>query len=132
MEVRRLDQTEAERKEGPVFETQVHLKEGFSEAFDGDRQISMGEVYFAPGERTTVHEHTIRQILYVTGGEGLVVSEDERYEVGVGDMISIPPGEPHWHGAVPNSSFTHVSVVIKDDEHDGTIAVEEPAGRRSE
>lgn len=132
MEVRRLDQTEAERKEGSVFETQMHLKEGFSEAFDGNRRISMGEVFFAPGERTPVHEHTIRQILYVTGGEGLVVSEDERHEVGVGDMITIPPGERHWHGAVPNSSFTHVSVVIKDDEHDGTIAVEEPAGRRSE
>lgn len=132
MNVRRLRDVEATREEGPVFETQVHLKSGFSEAFDGDQRVSMGEVFFAPGERTTVHEHTIRQLLYVTGGEGLLVSADERHEVGVGDVISIPPGEAHWHGAAPNSTFSHVSVVIKDEEHDGTIVVKEPDGRRSE
>lgn len=132
MNVRQLREIEAKRNEGPVFETQVHLKSGFSEAFDEDRRVSMSEVFFAPGERTTVHEHTIRQLLYVTGGEGLVVSENERHEVGVGDVISIPPGEAHWHGATPNSTFTHVSVVIKDEEHDGTIVVEKPEGRRSE
>lgn len=76
MNVRRLQYVEATRKEGPVFETQVHLKSGFSEVFDGDRRVSMGEVFFAPGEGTTVHEHTIRQLLDVTGGEGLLVSED--------------------------------------------------------
>lgn len=132
MEVKRLSEMNAERGVGPIFETQVHKKQGFSEEFDGNRRVSMSEVYFAPGERTTVHKHTIRQILYVTGGDGIVASEDERYEVSVGDMISIPPDVEHWHGAAPNSTFRHITVVVRDDEHGGTIGVEEPSGKRSE
>lgn len=131
MDVRRLEDEEAERLTGPVFETQVHRKAGFSEAFD-DKELSVSEIFFAPGERTTMHEHTIRQILYVTEGEGIVASEDERHEVSVGDMISIPPGVDHWHGAKPNATFRHISIVVRDEEHGGTIAVEDPDGRRSE
>lgn len=131
MDVRRLEEVEAERLTGPVFETQIHRKAGFSEGFD-DRELSVSEIFFAPGERTTMHEHTIRQILYVTGGEGIVATEDERNEVSVGDMISIPPGEEHWHGAAADTTFRHISIVVRDEEHGGTIAVEEPDGRRSE
>lgn len=132
MEAKRLNEIKAERGIGPVFETQVHKKEGFSEEFDGNRRISASEIFFAPGERTTMHKHIIRQILYVTGGRGIIESENERYEVSEGDMISIPPEEEHWHGAASNSTFRHISIVIRDEEHDGTISVQEPNRRRSE
>lgn len=131
MEVRRLNDVEGERLDGSVFETQVHKKEGVSAAFDGDRTLSVSEILFAPGERTTMHKHTIRQVLYVTEGEGIVASEDERHEVAEGDVISIPPDVDHWHGATPESTFRHLAIVVRDDKHGGTIAVEEPAGRRS-
>lgn len=68
----------------------------------------------------------------MTGGEGLVVSGGDRLEVAAGDLVSIPAEEAHWHGAALNSPFSHISIVLKDDDHDGTIAVERPEGRRSE
>ena len=130
MDVTRLDDVEAERLTGPVFETQVHRKAGTVEEFD-DYGLTVSEIYFAPGERTTMHEHTVRQVLYVTDGEGFVATEDETHEVSVGDVISIPPGEPHWHGAKPTTAFEHLSIVILDESGDGTYAVEEPEGRRT-
>lgn len=131
MECKRFSGMEAERAAGGVFETQVHKKTGFTEEFDGNRRVSVNEVYFAPGERTTVHKHTIRQILYVTGGRGIIASEDERFEVTKGDIISIGPGEEHWHGAALEEAFRHISVVVRDDETGGTERVEEPTGKRS-
>ncbi|WP_178917592.1 cupin domain-containing protein [Natronomonas gomsonensis] len=115
-----------------MFETQVHVKPGFEDPFDGNRRLSTNEVFFGPGERTAVHEHTIRQLLSVTGVEGLIVSGGKRLEVGAGDLVSIPAEERHWHGAAPNSPLGHVSIVVKDDDNDGTVAVERPERSPSE
>jgi quercetin dioxygenase-like cupin family protein len=131
MKVRRLNEVEATRRTGLVFETQVYRKAGFYEDFE-DKQLSVSEISFAPGERTADHKHTIRQILYVIDGEGIVASDDERYEVGAGDVVSIPPEETHWHGAKPTASFRHLPIKIADPEHGGTVAVGDPDGRRSE
>ena len=131
MRLTRLDDVEAVRRTGEIFETQTHKKSGVTETFD-DHEISLGEVFFAPGERTTLHAHEIRQILYVTGGEGIVESDSDRFEVSAGDVISIPPGEEHWHGATPTSTFSHLSIVVSEQGVPGTYAAEEPTGKRSE
>ena len=131
MDVTRMGDVEAVRRPGEIFETQVHKKPGVTEAF-GEHEISLGEVFFAPGERTVVHAHTVRQILYVTEGEGVVASDTDRHEVSTGDVISIPPDEEHWHGATPESTFAHLSIVIADENGEGTFAVEEPTGKRTE
>lgn len=120
MDVKRLSEQEATEANGPVFETQVHKKEGFSEDFD-DKTLSVSEVVFAPGERTNFHTHTIRQILYVTGGAGIVATESEEVPVSEGDLISIPAEERHWHGATESDEFRHLSIVIRDPERGGTI-----------
>jgi quercetin dioxygenase-like cupin family protein len=120
MEIKRLAEQEAVESTGPVFDTQVHKKTGFSEDFD-DKTVSISEVIFAPGERTNFHTHTIRQFLYVTGGRGIVATEDEEFVVEEGDVISIPPEEVHWHGATDDDEFRHISVVVRDPEHGGTI-----------
>ncbi len=74
MDVVRLGETDAERRDGTMFETRVHVEPGFEDPFDGHRRLSTNEVFFGPGERTAVHEHTSRQPLSVTGGEGPIVS----------------------------------------------------------
>ena len=27
-----------------------------------------------------------------------------------GDVISCPPGEKHWHGAMPTTAMTHIAI----------------------
>jgi quercetin dioxygenase-like cupin family protein len=31
-------------------------------------------------------------------------------EVSAGDVVWIPPGEKHWHGATPTNTMVHVAI----------------------
>jgi len=31
-------------------------------------------------------------------------------EIRPGDVVWIPPGEKHWHGAAPTTAMTHIAV----------------------
>jgi 4-carboxymuconolactone decarboxylase len=69
-------------------------------------------VTFEPGARTAWHTHPLGQILIVTAGTGRVQRwGDPVEEIHQGDVVWIPPGQKHWHGASPNSSMTHIAIV---------------------
>lgn len=68
-------------------------------------------VTFEPGARTKWHSHPLGQNLIVTGGCGWI----QRWagpieEIRPGDIVWIPPGEKHWHGASPDTAMTHIAV----------------------
>ncbi len=75
-----------------------------------DGKLNILAVSFAPGARTDWHHHPDGQVLHVTDGAGLI-ENDEGDAVGMstGDLIHIPPGEVHWHGALPHAPMTHLS-----------------------
>ena len=69
-------------------------------------------VTFAPGARTAWHAHPLGQILIVTAGTGRVQRwGDPVEEIHQGDIVWIPPGQKHWHGAPPNISMAHIAIV---------------------
>jgi 4-carboxymuconolactone decarboxylase len=73
-------------------------------------------VTFAPGARTAWHTHPLGQILIVTAGTGRVQRWGDPVEViHPGDVVWIPPGQKHWHGAAPNSSMAHIAIVEQLD-----------------
>lgn len=73
-------------------------------------RIRAARVTFEPGGRTFWHTHPLGQTLYVLSGTGLVQSRGEAARViGPGDVVWIPPGEKHWHGACPDRAMTHVA-----------------------
>jgi 4-carboxymuconolactone decarboxylase len=73
-------------------------------------------VTFDPGARTAWHTHTLGQILIVTAGTGRVQRwGDSVEEIRQGDVVWIPPGQKHWHGAAPNSSMAHIAIVEQLD-----------------
>jgi 4-carboxymuconolactone decarboxylase len=74
-------------------------------------RISGARVLFEPGARTAWHVHPLGQTLIVTAGTGRVQRwGDPVDEIRQGDVIWIPPGQKHWHGAAPNSSMTHIAI----------------------
>ena len=78
--------------------------------------VSGALVTFEPGARTAWHTHPLGQILIVTAGKGLVQRwGDPVEEIHQGDVVWIPPGQKHWHGAAPNSSMTHIAIVEELD-----------------
>ena len=49
----------------------------------------------------------------MTEGDGIVATEGEEVRVTRGDTAWIPAGEKHWHGATPDSDFSHISLQAK-------------------
>lgn len=73
---------------------------------------SGARVTFEPGARTAWHSHPLGQILIVTAGTGRVQRwGDPVDEIRQGDVVWIPPGQKHWHGASPNSAMSHIAIV---------------------
>lgn len=80
-------------------------------------RVSGGHVTFEPGAHTAWHTHPLGQTLIVTAGAGLV----QRWggpvqEIRPGDIVWIPPGEKHWHGAAPTTGMSHYAIA---EQHDG-------------
>ena len=72
---------------------------------------SIGNVTFEPGARTNWHKHSGGQILLVLAGEGRYQEREGEIRIlKAGDVVRIPLNVEHWHGAAPNSWFTHISV----------------------
>ena len=79
-------------------------------------RMSGARVVFEPGARTAWHTHPLGQILIVTAGTGRVQRwGDPVDEIRQGDVVWIPPGQKHWHGAATNSSMTHIAIVEQLD-----------------
>jgi quercetin dioxygenase-like cupin family protein len=68
-------------------------------------------VRFAPRARTFWHSHPLGQTLWVASGQGLVQSWGfPKREIASGDVVWIPSGEKHWHGAAPTIPFVHIAI----------------------
>jgi quercetin dioxygenase-like cupin family protein len=73
--------------------------------------VSGGTVTFEPGARSVWHTHPAGQILIVTAGTGLVQQwGGPAQRIKAGDIVRIPPGVKHWHGATPTTSMTHLAI----------------------
>ncbi|MGB7792265.1 MAG: cupin domain-containing protein [Terrimicrobiaceae bacterium] len=73
-------------------------------------------VTFEPGARTAWHTHPLGQILIVTAGCGRAQHWGGPIEeIRPGDVVWFPPGEKHWHGAIPTTAMTHIALVEQLD-----------------
>jgi quercetin dioxygenase-like cupin family protein len=77
----------------------------------GPFDMSAGSVTFQPGARSVWHSHPFGQLLIVTAGEGRVQRWGDPVQViRAGDVVWIPPGQKHWHGASPTTAMTHIAI----------------------
>jgi 4-carboxymuconolactone decarboxylase len=97
--------------------------EGPAEHFTGSARIDLlfsenppahtsgGRVTFEAGARTAWHSHPLGQTLIVTVGRGWVQKwGGPVQEIQEGDVVWIPPGQKHWHGATASTSMTHIAI----------------------
>ena len=109
MKLIRQDVTAGVPSRSPVFEGEVATQNLVAE---GDAALlRVTSVTFTNGARNKLHHHSTDQVLVVTHGRGIVANEDEELRVGPGDVVLIPAGERHWHGAEPDADFTHLSIL---------------------
>ncbi|MGH9285884.1 MAG: cupin domain-containing protein, partial [Acidimicrobiales bacterium] len=109
MEFDRLDST----KGGPPaemldrFEGRARLQP-LTSPFAGGPPVFA--VHFEAGARTRPHVHRDGQLLHIAAGTGVIGGIDGRRRVHAGDVVSVMPGEWHWHGAAPESAMTHLTI----------------------
>jgi|FaiFalFF_MnMetaG_3_1042247.scaffolds.fasta_scaffold10325_2 quercetin dioxygenase-like cupin family protein len=105
----RVDPHRAREPEQPeVFSGTVWMQRIHEPAVPGGMEVVV--VFFENGARTRPHVHSTEQILFFVEGEGVVATETERRLVGPGDIVVIPAGTWHWHGANKGTSAWQISV----------------------
>lgn len=111
-----------ERIYGSVFPRGEKLPEMFAKYFTGQAYLArlthdqalncpVSNVTFEPGCRNNWHSHTGGQLLVAVSGRGYYQAKGEpARELLPGDVVEIGPGVVHWHGAAPDSWFSHLAV----------------------
>jgi quercetin dioxygenase-like cupin family protein len=71
----------------------------------------IGNVVFEPAARNNWHTHPGGQILIAAAGVGYFQEKGKPIQIlRAGDVVKISPDIVHWHGASPDSEFTHIAV----------------------
>lgn len=71
----------------------------------------ISNVTFEPRCRNNWHSHTGGQILIAVGGKGFYQEKGKPAQVLMpGDVVEIAPNVEHWHGAAPDSWFSHLAI----------------------
>ena len=78
------------------------------------KEISISNITFEPGCRNFWHTHVGGgQILLATGGHGWYQEWGKpARELHAGDVVNIPAGVKHWHGATKDSWFVHLAISV--------------------
>ena len=100
---------------GQYFVGQSYLKMLCTEG------VGIGNVTFEPGCRNNWHIHHTKkgggQILLCTAGRGWYQEWGKpAQQLHPGDVVKIPAGVKHWHGAAKDSWFAHLSVEVPGEE----------------
>ena len=106
-----------------------HPNTGFAQYFTGNsylapvsaEQVSVFNVTFEPACRNNWHIHHAKrgggQILICVGGHGFYQEWGKNaVEMLPGDVVNIPVGVKHWHGAAPREWFSHLAVEVPGEE----------------
>jgi quercetin dioxygenase-like cupin family protein len=118
MRLIRQDETRAIPDRSPMFVGEV-VRQNLVTTEDAEL-LRVAAVTFRNGARNKRHHHEGDQVLVVTHGRGIVATEAEELRVGPGDVVLIPAGERHWHGAEPGHDFTHLSILTP-----GAVTIDE-------
>jgi 4-carboxymuconolactone decarboxylase len=114
MKVIKKNQVSKEPNPSPMFTGPVTMQTFVGP--DLSKRFLIREVHFDRSVRNKFHSHTVEQILIVTEGKGIVATDNEEIAVLPGDIIFIPAGEKHWHGAAKGSTFSHLYVMSPDSK----------------
>ena len=105
-----------------VFPLGNKLPEMYSKYFIGQAYLALmtqnkdlncpiSNVTFEPGCRNNWHSHTGGQILIAVGGKGYYQAKGEPARLLLpDDVVEIAANVVHWHGASPDSWFSHLAI----------------------
>lgn len=120
--------TDRERYQNTIFFPIGAPNDAYAKYFVGQSYLApisaeppIHNVTFEPGCRNNWHIHHAKrgggQLLLCVGGRGFYQEwGKEAIELLPGTVIHIPPEVKHWHGATPDSWFSHLAMEIPGEE----------------
>jgi len=109
MRITRADTTGLPRSDNPIFVGEVAAQTIVDDA--AAELLRVTAVTFRDGARNRWHRHAADQVLVITDGLGIIADETGEHPVAPGDIVLISTGERHWHGARPDETMTHLSIL---------------------
>ncbi|MDH4145256.1 MAG: cupin domain-containing protein [Acidimicrobiia bacterium] len=106
----------------PVSKVQRERRPAPAECFDGhvemeaihegkETTVRQGRVHFHDGARTHPHLHVGAQLLYFVEGRGIAQTiGGELLECDPGDIVHVPAGTRHIHGAAEGHDAVHIAI----------------------
>ena len=120
-----VELTDKDRYQNTIFFPIGQPNDGFAKYFVGQsylapvsmEQVPIFNVTFEPGCRNNWHVHHAAsgggQMLICVGGRGYYQEwGKEPVEMVPGTVINIPANVKHWHGAAPDSWFSHLAIEV--------------------
>ena len=117
--------TEKDRYQNTLLFPIGEPNDAYAKYFDGqsylapisNEQVFIANVTFEPKCRNNWHIHNATsgggQILVCVGGEGYYQEYGKpAVKMHAGDVINIPVGVKHWHGAGKDSWFSHLAIEV--------------------
>ena len=93
------------------------------------RQQSLAEARVPVGAKTTLHYHPVtEEIYYILVGTGEMRIAGELRQVGPGDAIAIPPGQPHQITNTGSQVLKFLCCCAPGYEHADTVLLDETTG----
>ena len=121
--------TEKDRYQNTIFFPIGDPNDAYAKFFVGQsylaplttQQVPVYNVTFEPGCRNNWHIHHAKnaggQMLICVGGKGYYQEwGKEAVELVPGTVINIPAETKHWHGAAPDSWFSHLALEVPGEE----------------
>jgi quercetin dioxygenase-like cupin family protein len=107
MKIEKMNEVPRKPDAKPVFTGPDVTRQVF---VSDSKDIRVHIINFGKGVRNKLHTHDGDQILIIIAGKGIVATEEEKRVVTEGEIVFIPAGEKHWHGATEDSEFSHISI----------------------
>jgi quercetin dioxygenase-like cupin family protein len=108
LHVTKLDETQAKQDTGRSFEGTVRTR--MLVGTEQSKELELLAVYFNAGARTRPHIHEKDQVLHFIQGKGIVATDKEKKTCTAGDVVTVPAGTWHWHGATRDQAMCHISI----------------------
>lgn len=112
MKITRIDAAAQEPFESTLFPSGGVARQSIVTAQDS-AHLNLTLLAFDAGATNAFHTHSQDQVIVVASGKGLVATETEVREIGIGDVVLFAAGEKHWHAACAACGVSFFSITPK-------------------
>ncbi len=106
----------------------TEIRELLHPAQHGAKNQSLAEALVPAGGTTLLHRHQVTEEIYhVTGGTGVMTLGAEKFPIGPGDSVLIPPGTPHCVANTGKTALVILCCCAPAYSHEDTVLLDASA-----